>query len=343
MIRVGLIGAGFIGRNHFNQYEKMGSRAAVVALCDQDAARRAGDWSQVGGNLADAQGRQRDLGNIRPYVNWQDLVAAADVDMIDICAPTFLHHEITVAALEAGKHVLCEKPMALSVQQCDEMIAAAKASAGRKLMVAQCIRFWPEYVYLKRQMDNGEFGPLRALHLRRGTSIPTYSLNHWICNPELSGGAVLDLHVHDVDYALYLLGKPRSVTASGYLRTGGGMDRVHALWHYRPDFVVTIEAFWDLHPGFTFNMGFTAVFEHASLVWDSKAGTPLTVYRRDQEPMTPSLPQEEAYYAEIDHFLSCIEKGTDPTISTPQQSRDAVAIALAEKHSAQTGQAVRIT
>ena len=341
MIRVGLIGAGFIGRNHFNQYEKMGSRAGVVALCDPDADRRAGDWSKVGGNLADAQGTKRDLGAIRPYVNWQDIVADPEVDMVDICCPTILHRDITVAAAKAGKHVLCEKPMALSVEQCDQMIAACRA-AGRRLMVAQVVRFWPEYMYVKQAVESTRFGPLRALHLRRQTSVPSYSLNNWIVNPELSGGAVVDLHVHDVDFALHLLGKPQRLFAQGYQRTGGGVDRIHALWHYRPELVVQLEGFWDVHPGLPFNMGVTAVFEDATILYDSASDKPLTVLRREGEPEHPTLSTVEGYFAEIEHFLGAIEAGREPTISTPQESRDAVAIALAEKRSALTGESVTI-
>lgn len=340
MIRVGLIGAGFVGRNHFNQYEKLADRACVVAICDADADRRAGDWSKVGGNLADVQGTKRNLGTIQPYTQWQQLLADPDVDMVDICAPTFLHRDITVAALKAGKHVLCEKPMAISVQQCDEMIAAAQPAC--RFMIAQCVRFWPEYVWLKRMFEAGTYGRLRALDLRRQAGVPAYSLDNWINNPELSGGAILDLHVHDVDYAVYLLGKPRSVFAQGYQRTGGGIDRVHAAWNYEGDTVVQLEGAWDLHSGFTFNMGFTAVFEHASVVWDSKSGSPLTVYSRDQEPRTPELPGQDGYYGEIEHFLTCVENDIDPSISTPQQSRTAVAIALAEKESAISGRSVPI-
>lgn len=336
MIRVGLIGAGFIGRNHFNQYEKLAERAKVVALCDRDAERRAGDWSKVGGNLADAQGTRRDLGDIRPYIEWQDLLADPDVDMVDICVPTVVHRDIAVAALKAGKHVLCEKPMALSVEQCDEMIGAAAASSGR-FMVAQCIRFWPEYVFLKQVHDDRRYGELKALHLRRQTSVPSYSLNNWIVDPAVSGGAVLDLHVHDVDFALYLLGKPKSLTAQGYYRTGGGMDRIHALWNYGRELVVQLEGFWDLHPGFSFNMGFTAVFENASILWDCQNGAPLKVFTRDAEPQTPKMPATDGYYGEIEYFLRCIERGEDPTLTTPQQSRDAVAIALMEKRSSETG------
>jgi len=341
MIRVGLVGAGFMGRNHFNQYERLVDRAAVVALCDKQADRRAGDWSKVGGNIADARGTKRDLGDIKPYTDWRDLVADAGVDMVDVCAPTFLHREITIAALKAGKHVLCEKPMALTVAQCDDMLAGAAGARG-KLMIAQCVRFWPEYVYLKQVFDGTRFGGLKALHLRRQAGAPDYSLNDWILDPALAGGALLDLHVHDADYAIHLLGKPKSVCAQGYERSNGAVDRVHASWHYHPDLVVQIEGFWDLPEGFGFNMGFTAVFEDGAVVWDLNTGKPLTVYQPGRDPEEPELASEDGYFAEIEYFLSCIERGEEPAVTTPQQSRDAVAIALAEKQSARTGKPVRI-
>ncbi len=83
MMRVGLIGAGFVGRNHFNQYEKLTDRV-VVTLCDKEADRRAGDWSKIGGNIADARGTRRNLGDIKTCSEWRDLIADAQVDMVDL-------------------------------------------------------------------------------------------------------------------------------------------------------------------------------------------------------------------------------------------------------------------
>jgi predicted dehydrogenase len=341
MVRVGIIGAGFVGRNHFNQYEKMKDRAPVVALCDKVAERRAGDWSKVRGNLADSRGTKRDLGHIRPYVNWPDMLADPEVELVDICAPTFLHREMAIAALEAGKHVLCEKPMALTVEHCDQMLAAAQKSKGR-FMIAQCVRFWPEYVYLKAAVDDERFGRLRSLELRRVAGTPDHSLANWVNRPELSGGALLDLHVHDVDYGLYLFGKPACVVAQGYQR-GGSMDRVHAQWFYpRVERVMQLTGAWDLPAGYPFNMGFTAVFDEAVVLFDMYPSTPLTILRERERPEQPELVVEEGYYAEIEHLVDCIERGCDPTVSTPRESRDAVAIALAEKESALTGKAVGI-
>jgi len=342
MIRVGLIGAGFIGRNHFNQYEKLSDRCRVTALCDKEATRRAGDWSHVGGNVGDKQGRKIDLHGITPYVNWQDLVTDPNVDLVDICCPTPLHKEIVLATFQAGKHVLCEKPMALTVAECDEMLAAAERASGQ-FMIAQCVRFWPEYVYLRTVFTESRFGALKALHLRRHAETPSYSLSHWIVDPKLSGGAIMDFHIHDVDYVLHLLGKPDAVSAQGSLGSNGSIDRVHSAWHYDSACVVQIEGYWDMQSGFGFNMGFTVVFEQASIVWDMRTGVPLTVYRHGQEPETPELPPiGDGYFGEIDYFLGCIERGSRPTICTPRESRDAVAIALAEKESVLTHQQVTI-
>lgn len=342
MIRVGLIGAGFIGRNHFNQYEKLTERARVVALCDKEADRRAGDWSKVGGNLGDAQGTKRDLGSIKPYTAWQDLMADPGIDLVDICTPTFTHREIVTAALRAGKHVLCEKPMALNLDDCDAMLAVAEGAKGQ-FMIAQCIRFWPEYVYLTQVFQDRRFGALQALQLRRQAETPAYSLNSWVLNPELSGGAILDLHVHDVDYALGLLGRPEAITAQACIQANGASDRVHALWHYAKPQVVQLEGFWDMPTGFGFNMGYTAVFEQAAVQWDLSSGKPVTIYRRDRQPENPELPPGgDGYFNEIDYFLGCAERNERPSVSTPEESRHAVAIGLAEKESAHKGTRVAV-
>jgi predicted dehydrogenase len=234
--------------------------------------------------------------------------------------------------------------MALTVAECDAMITAAEKSPG-KFMIAQCIRFWPQYVYLRKVFQDKTFGRLSALHLRRQAESPDYTLDRWSIKEDLSGGAVLDLHVHDVDYALQLLGKPKSVFAQGYSRTGAGVDRIHASWQYEADRVVQLEGYWDVPEtsGFGFNMGFTAVFEGATVHWDSASGRPLSVYRERSEPEVPEISGQDGYYGEIDYFLGCIERNEDPTVSTPTESREAVAVALAEKQSAKAGELVAIS
>ncbi len=340
MIRVGLIGAGFIGRNHFNQYEKMPERVTLI-LCDKEPARREGDWSGIGGNIADAKGTKRDVSGLQRCSDWKELIADPKVDAVDICVPTPLHKEIAIAALLAGKHLLCEKPMALTVEDCDAMLTAASKSRAR-FMIAQVVRFWPEYRALRQIFDDRHLGTLKALHLRRQAATPGYTLNNWVLDPKLSGGAILDLHVHDVDFVLGLLGKPKAVCAQTHVIASGACDRVHALWYYDSVPSVNIEGWWDMPGNFPFNMGFTAVFENGGVHWDMNTGKPLTVYENGKDPYTPEVPTEEGYHAEISYFLDCIEQNRDPRLTTPQESRDAVALALTEKQSAQSGKVVEI-
>ncbi len=341
MIRVGLIGAGFIGRNHFNQYEKMKDRVTLI-LCDKEPDRREGDWSKVGGNIADSKGSKRDVSHLQRYSDWKELIADRKVDAVDICVPTPLHKEITLAALLAGKHVLCEKPMALTVADCDAMLAASAKSKG-KFMIAQVIRFWPEYRLLRQVFEDRRYGQLKVLHLRRQAATPGYTLNNWVLNPKLSGGAVLDLHVHDVDFVLGLLGKPKAVCAQGHIKPNGSCDRIHAQWYYDAVPLVQVEGGCDMPGNFGFNMGFTAVFENGGVHWDMNTGKPPAVYENGKDPVTPDIPTEDGYHAEIDYFVSCIEQNQDPKLTTPQESRDSVAIALAEQRSAEQGMAVSIS
>jgi predicted dehydrogenase len=114
------------------------------------------------------------------------------------------------------------------------------------------------------------------------------------------------------------------------------------MWNYGNDLVVQQEGYWDMPTSFGFNMGFTAVFENGAVDYDLNTGKPLTVYRSEGEPETPELITEDGYFREIDYFLSCIKQDKDPRITTPQQSRDAVALALAEAQSARSGKIVEI-
>jgi len=196
-------------------------------------------------------------------------------------------------------------------------------------------------VYLKQAIDDGRLGKLKALCLRRQASTPTYSLENWLLDPKLSGGAILDLHVHDTDWALHLLGTPQMITAQTCERDGSP-DRVHSLWHYRPDLAVQIEGFWDMPPAFGFNMGFTARFEKAAVLFELSSGKPLTIFKQDGSAETPAMAPNDGYFNEIEYFLGCIERGAGPTISTPAESREAVRVALLEKESARTGQSVRV-
>ena len=334
MIHLGVIGVGGISAAHLGNYAHMDS-VKVVALCDKIPARAQGTES-VAINIAQESTKPLQA---KAYLDYRELLADPDVQVVDICLPTDLHAEVAIAALHAGKHVLSEKPMARTVEACDRMIAAAEVT-GNTLMIAQCIRFWPEYVAIKEILDQGTYGKLTHATFTRLSPLPTWSSENWLLDPARSGGALLDLHVHDTDYIAYFLGVPKQVDAAG-VADERGVVYISTRYGYGDGRSVIAEGGWDNAPQFPFRMVFQLRFEHASVEWDG-ARAPLTVYPDAGEPITPALLPGDGYGREIAYFIDCIERGVKPTIVTPQTARESVRIAMAEEQSVRSGKPVTL-
>jgi predicted dehydrogenase len=187
-LRFGICGLGFMGRTYF-RYLRENPRAQVVAVCDKNPDVRSGCW-QATGNLDPSAPERVDLHDMARYARPEELIADPRVEVVAITLPTPLHAASTVKALEAGKHVICEKPMAPTLEECDRMIAAARA-CGRTLMVAQCIRFWPQYEAIKALVEEGRIGPVRFAKLARLSCPPTYSDGNWLLDGAASGGCTV--------------------------------------------------------------------------------------------------------------------------------------------------------
>jgi predicted dehydrogenase len=341
-LRFGICGLGFMGRGHFARLRRQ-PRAEVVAICDQDERRRGGDWSDVVGNLdlgQDARGRVS-LARIVTYATPGELISDPNVDAVLITLPTALHAEVAVAALHAGKHVLCEKPMALRVGACDRMIRAAQA-ARRTLMVAQCIRFWPQYETIKRCVDEGRLGTVRFVTLRRLGTPPTYSAGHWLLDGRQSGGALMDLHVHDVDFAQYLLGIPAAIFARGTRGLSGEIDHVMATWNYPNGAYVAIEGGWVLAAPWTFDMEIAVHGERGTLGWALSRGGEV-VLRTDGGGTEAIACAGDAWQREHEYFIQCVQTGQPLAKCTPFSSRTSIALAWLERRAIELGRVVRIS
>lgn len=343
MVKVGILGVGFMGKMHFNTYRAY-RRSKVVALADLDPKKLAGDWSTIGGNIADKRAAKVDLSGLHLHAKPADLFADPDVDVVDITLPTFLHAEYAVKALEAGKHVICEKPMAISLEECDRMIAAAKA-AGRQLFIAHCIRFWPDYKVLRQIIKGGKYGKVVSATFWRKSLTPTWSWDNWLLDAKRSGSAVVDLHIHDTDFVNYVFGVPEAVYSSGVIGavSKGGVDAVVTHYVYPDGPHVVAEGTWALAPGFGFTHGFCVVLEKATVEMDLKANKPLTIHPLKGKSITPKVPKDDGYVAELKHFVDCIAKGKGSDVVTPQDARAALAVCLAEARSVETRQAVKIS
>jgi predicted dehydrogenase len=339
MIKIGILGAGFMGRGHYDRYQKIPG-VQVTAWADVEAERRKGVLLAQG-NI-DLGLKKLDLSGVTSYAGAAQLIAKSDVDVVDVCLPTYLHSRYAVAALQSGKHVFCEKPMALSLSQADAMIEAAAANR-RTLMIGQCIRFWPEYLYLKKLIESQELGKPLSLRFSRMGTAPLWSWQGWMLDAKKSGGAILDLHIHDVDFVHYMLGKPRAIYAQGgNAGSTTGEDFVEAVYDY-PDIPrVTIEAGW-MRGGLGFQAGYDAWFEGGFLRYRGWETPALSLYLNDgKEPTHPQAEPGDAYSNELLYFVECLNKGLAPTRCLPESARDSLALIFAEQKSLRKKALVRL-
>ena len=200
-INIGVIGAG-IGRSHIKSYARV-PQAQVVAVCDLDEAR------------ARTAAQENDAPDAVIFTDYQTLLERDDIDAVSVCLPNALHYPATMAALRSGKHVLCEKPLAMNATEAQEVVDAAE-KFDRKCMVAQVKRFSPQAQYLKNLIDTGDLGAPyygRAYWLRR-YGIPGFGT--WFTAKDQSGGGpLIDIGVHMLDVAWWLMGCPRPTAAMG--------------------------------------------------------------------------------------------------------------------------------
>jgi predicted dehydrogenase len=330
-VRIGIIGLGFMGRTHAQSYAKI-DNAEIVAIADVDPKRAQGDLSESWGNVGDDAGVTFDMDEVRGTTDFHELIGWDNVDVVDICVPTPSHVELAVAALAAGKHVVVEKPMALNRQDAQQIVEAA-ASAKGYLLPAMCIRFWPQWAWLKQAVVEGRYGAVQSATFRRVAQMPP----GWFQNGEMSGGAIMDLHIHDTDFVLYLFGQPKAVFSRGYTKTSSRLD--HVATHYLYDDVplVFAEGGWAMAEGFGFNMAYSVNFDRATADYDmSRAEAPLTL-SLNGEKETIDCGDSDGWTEELRYMVDCLVTGKPPKIVTPEDALTSILIAEAEARSVASG------
>ena len=339
-MKTAIIGCGFMGSMHAQVYASL-SNASLAAVVDifPDSAKE----------------KLQALGiDVPVYTGLERLLHEVDIEAVDICSPTDQHEELAKTAAAAGKHLFIEKPLAFDLESCRE-IRNAVEEAGVFAQVGHCIRFWPEYIALKEFIDSGKGGKLKSLSLQRRAARPAYSQGDWLNNESRSGGAAFDLHIHDTDFIIHLLGLPRSVYSKAS-QGRSGPDHVFTLYDYDA-VAVHAEGGWDYPGKYGFCMAFEAVFEHASIAYNSASGKPLTLALANAEPVAMTVqqpgPKESCtgggniaslggYYNQIEYFTNCIKTGKAPQVATIAQATDSVRVTLAELESALSAQPITI-
>ena len=310
MLKVGLVGVGGISGAHIPAWEAM-EDTELVAICDVRPER------------------MDPYPNKRHYVDFDDMLQNEELDILDICLPTYLHADFAIKAMERGIHVICEKPISLKAEDVERVYATAR-KMNVKFMVAQVLRFWPEYELIKELHDSQKYGRLLSGHMSRLGQCPKWSWDNWMKDETRSGLVPYDLHVHDLDFMVYAFGNPENVQSLRSKRPE--QDYISATYEY-PDFFVTAEASWYAAP-LPFGAGFRFQFEEALITYtDGKC----MIYQNDGTIVDLStkaegdtgvinLPKSNAYANEIRYFTDCVIADTFPEKVKPEELKSVINI-----------------
>ena len=340
MIRIGIVGVGFMGMIHYLAARRLHG-ARVEAICSRDEKKLAGDWRSIHGNFG-PRGEMMDLSGIRKYRSLDDLLADPHIDLIDVCNPTHLHPETAIKALQAGKHVLVEKAIALDPKDADAMLGAAR-KVNRLLMVAHVLPFFPEFAFAAQAIRGGQYGKLLGGHFKRIISKPDWSAD--IGDASKTGGPAIDLHIHDTHFIGLVCGVPKQVFSTGVM-SGDAVDYLTTAYLYGSDGpAITCSSGALTMKGRPFVHGYEIYLEKATLVYES--GTcPLTLLKADGSSEQPKLPGGDeattAFTLEIQAAVDGVNAGGEPDLLSAKLARDALVICYRECESVRTGAPVHV-
>ena len=331
MINAAILGGGFMGATHAAGFAALGDRVRVKTVASRDGERA----RKVAEELAAEFSTDID-----------SAITDEQIQLIDVCLPTELHRDVTERALAAGKHVLLEKPIALTLEDAEAIVAAADASPG-ELMVGLVLRFFAEYVAIEETLRSGELGePLAASAYR--LSQPA-DWNEWMRDPARSGGTPVDLMVHDFDQLNWLMGTPGRVFARAAGAAGSGAGHVMAEVEYERA-VASVEGSMTMPSSYPFSAGIRVVCERGAVEHGFRAAPAedggniggdlqsfLRVHPADGSAREVEVQEVDPWGTEIAYFVGCVEQGRPVERGTAEQARDALKVSLATNRSLDSG------
>jgi predicted dehydrogenase len=340
MIRIGIVGIGFMGMIHYLAARRL-QGAKVTAVCSRDPKKLAGDWRGIRGNFG-PPGELMDLAAVKKYPRLEDLLADPDIDLVDVCNPTHLHPATAIAALRAGKQVLVEKAIALQPADADAMLAAAR-SAGKLLMVAHVLPFFPEFAFAADAIRGRRYGKLLGGHFKRVISRPDWSAE--IGDASKTGGPAVDLHIHDTHFIGLVCGVPGKVFSTG-VAENGAVQYLTTQYLYGPGGpAVSCSSGAVAQKGRPFVHGYELYLEQATLVYESGA-TPLTVLTADGKAEQPALSGGgdplAGFVSEIQAAVEGVKSGKEPDLLSGKLARDALVLCHQECASVRSGAPVAV-
>jgi predicted dehydrogenase len=325
-LRVGVVGGGFVARIHLGAWRRLGvPRLAVYDVHPERASQCA---SAVGAEAA---------------TTLAELIAG--VDVVDICTPTDDHRATAEAAAAAGRHVICEKPIARSVTDALALTDACRR-AGVRLFVAHVTRYFPEYVAAQAAVAAGRIGRPAVLRLRRESSRPSKAATSWIFDEARSGGLILDLMIHDFDFARWIAGEVASVMARRVRDASGrDVDYAVAILRHASGALSHVTGAWSYPPP-VFRTGFELAGDAGLIEYESVDQQPIARYlppgTGEEFLGLPASPlADDPFVQELGDFASALSTGAAPRVSA-EDGIAALRIALAAVESSRVGRPVRI-
>lgn len=336
MMNYAIVGLGGLGKLHLGKYFTIKEQKDVrlVALCDVEPEQFE---KQVELNI-EGNKSPIDLSQFHLYTDIDEMLAKEKIDFAVTALPTYLHAEIAVKLMNQGVHVFSEKPMALTLEACQSMIEAANRNKVR-VQVGQCIRFDKQYQKVKEILKQGKYGKVIRAEFSRMSKTPLWSWQEWLMDFAKSGGAALDLHVHDIDIMQWLLGTPKRVMATA-THAKSKFDTVASFFIY-DDFFVNTMVDWSLAQSAPFTRRGVITMEEATIFMENDRT--LKIFEDKGEAIViPCDPQNDMYVDEVIEFIDCIETGKESEVINPESTMLSVKLALAEREAALKGEMVAI-
>lgn len=324
MLKVGIIGAGTMGRMHAQAWADT-KRVEIAGICDANPA------------YAEALASQYSA----PVLDLPQLLTRADI--VDVCTPTHTHHYYVIESARAGKHIFCEKPLARTLKEGEEMLKEIE-KAGVKFMVGQVLRWFPEYRKAKMMIEEGAIGNPISARTTRGGAFPR-GIADWYADFEKSGGVILDLIIHDFDFLRWCFGEVERVFAHSLtFRKLEHCDYTLVILRFRSGVVGHIEGVFAYPPGSPFRTSYEIAGDKGMLMFDNQVTMPLKALTKPKEgAMGVAVPEsplaENPYFLEIEHFLTCVEKEMEPEVKA-EDGFQAIRIALSAIESAKLGKPI---
>ena len=328
MLKYGIIGMGGLGKLHLFNLDIIGKERGDICLKAICGATKEDLQKSVGLNIGTVDVSKVNVDECNFYNDYKDMFANEELDFVLAAIPTYLHEEVAVYALSKGVNILSEKPMALSLKGCDNMIKAAKKNK-KILMVGQCMRFDPPFMLLKEYIESGIYGDVYRAEFTRYSQMPRWTWKNWILDPDLSGGCPLDMHIHDVDMINYLFGTPESLYSTATNKKAE-LESIFTQYYYSRELTVLSAADWSMPDKYPFSAHCTVNFEKATVVIEDEA---LTVYTND-EILTPKLPTGNEFTNELNAFIDSVKENKLCEKNNPESVRESVRIVMAEVESA---------